>query len=52
MVKARSMDVTAKPSELFKKVESEIIRGDMEVLENIQLKPYEKDHAALVARKR
>ena len=52
MVKARSIDVTANPKDIFKMVERELVEGDLEVLENIPLKPFEKDHAALVVRKR
>lgn len=51
MVKARSIDVTAKPKEIFKKIVSELQKGGLEVLESIPLKPYEKDHAALVVKK-
>jgi fibrillarin-like pre-rRNA processing protein len=52
IVKARSIDVTAKPRDIFNRVEKELRSGGLEVLESIPLKPYEKDHAALVVRKR
>jgi fibrillarin-like pre-rRNA processing protein len=52
MVKARSIDVTAKPTDIFKRVEKELVDGGLAVLENIPLKPFEKDHSALVVRKR
>ena len=52
MVKARSIDVTARPKDIFNKVEKELRRSGLDILENILLKPFEKDHAALVVRKR
>ncbi len=52
MVKARSIDVTARPKDIFERVEKQLVDGGLEVLENIPLKPFEKDHAALVVRKR
>ena len=51
MVKARSIDVTAKPKEIFKKTARELQKGGLEVLQSIPLKPYEKDHAALVVKR-
>lgn len=51
MIKARSIDVTAKPNDIFKKAEMELKDKDLKVLENIPLRPYEKDHAALVVKK-
>ncbi|UCG71155.1 MAG: fibrillarin-like rRNA/tRNA 2'-O-methyltransferase [Thermoplasmata archaeon] len=48
MVKARSVDVTAKPKDVFKKAERELEKGGLKVLDNIILKPYEKDHAAII----
>lgn len=52
MVKSRSIDVTARPKDIFHRVEKELSENGLEILENIPLKPYEKDHAALVVRKR
>lgn len=51
MVKARSIDVTAKPKEIFKRAERELKEGNLKVLENISLKPYEKDHSAIVVKR-
>jgi fibrillarin-like pre-rRNA processing protein len=51
MVKARSIDVTAKPKEIFKKTARELQKGGLEVLQSIPLKPYEKDHAAILVKK-
>ncbi len=52
MVKARSVDVTAKPKYVFKKAQKELKEKELKVLESVILKPYEKDHAALVVQKR
>jgi fibrillarin-like pre-rRNA processing protein len=51
MVKSRSIDVTAKPKDIFAKAEKELERNDLKVLENIPLKPYEKDHTAIVVKR-
>jgi fibrillarin-like pre-rRNA processing protein len=51
MVKARSIDVTAKPKELFKKTATELQKAGLKVLQTLPLKPYEKDHAALVVKR-
>ncbi|MEE9150789.1 MAG: fibrillarin-like rRNA/tRNA 2'-O-methyltransferase, partial [Thermoplasmata archaeon] len=52
MVKARSVDVTAKPKDIFRKAERGLKEEGLKVLESVILKPYEKDHAAIVVRKR
>jgi fibrillarin-like pre-rRNA processing protein len=52
MVKSRSIDVTARPQDIFERVEKKLVDGGLEILENIPLKPFEKDHAAIVVRKR
>jgi fibrillarin-like pre-rRNA processing protein len=52
MVKSRSIDVTARPKDIFNRLEKKLEDGGLEVLESIPLKPFEKDHAALVVRKR
>ena len=51
MVKARSIDVTAKPREIFKRTERELKEHGLKVLETIILKPYMKDHAAIVVKR-
>ena len=51
MVKARSIDVSARPKAIFQGV-VEVLRGtDLKVLEVVRLDPYEKDHAAVIVRK-
>ena len=48
MIKARSIDVTRKPKHIFREVKSIIIERGYRVLEEIDLKPYDKDHQAMV----
>lgn len=50
VVKARSIDVTRDPEELYTE-ETEKLRRENEVLEVVQLEPYEKDHAMIVVKK-
>ena len=50
MVKARSMDVTAEPNAIFRRVEGELREKSLEILESLSLGPYEKDHAAIVVK--
>lgn len=51
MVKARSIDVVAKPKEIFIRTEKELRDFGLEILQSIPLKPYEKDHAAIVVKR-
>jgi fibrillarin-like pre-rRNA processing protein len=51
MVKARSIDVTKKPSHVYGLVGEELSRSGLRVLQRVDLTPYEKDHAAFIARK-
>jgi fibrillarin-like pre-rRNA processing protein len=51
MVKARSIDVTAKPEVIFAKAEKELEKNHLKVLENIPLKPFEKDHSAIIVKR-
>jgi fibrillarin-like pre-rRNA processing protein len=51
MVKARSIDVAAKPKVIFLQAEEELRDFGLEILQNIPLKPYEKDHAAIVVKR-
>jgi len=49
-LKARSIDVTKDPSEIFKKeIESLKVKG-FKIIQSIRLEPYEKDHAFIVAK--
>jgi len=51
MVKARSVDVTKRPKRVYDAVEDELSRSGVNVLQRVNLDPYEKDHAVLIARK-
>ncbi|HMK53798.1 MAG TPA: fibrillarin-like rRNA/tRNA 2'-O-methyltransferase [Methanobacteriaceae archaeon] len=47
-VKARSIDVTQKPKKIFRQEESKLKQAGFQIVEKIDLEPYEKDHRALV----
>ncbi|CAB48983.1 fibrillarin-like rRNA/tRNA 2'-O-methyltransferase [Pyrococcus abyssi] len=49
-VKSRSIDVTKEPEQVFREVEKELSEY-FEVIERLNLEPYEKDHALFVVRK-
>lgn len=52
-VKARSVDVTAKPGELFKSIKKQFENNTTyHIIDYRELDPYEKDHAFFVVRKR
>jgi len=52
-VKSRSIDVTAKPGDVFKQFKQEVkASGEFEILEDIRLEPFERDHMALLLRKK
>ena len=48
MVKARSMDVSLKPEKVYDIVCSKLKENGLKIIEKMDLKPYEKDHAAIV----
>ena len=48
-VKARSIDVSRKPSQVFKEVENEL-REKLKVVDMRRLEPFEKDHCFFVAK--
>ena len=52
-IKARSIDVTKSPREVFKEVK-EKIKSELkiEIIEEINLSPYEKDHEMIVTKKK
>lgn len=52
MVKARSVDVAARPSEIYVHARSELAKEGLDILDLRELDPFEMDHAALVVRKR
>ena len=51
MIKARSIDVTKKPSVIFKEERTKLEQGGLKILEEIKLDPYEKDHIAFICEK-
>jgi fibrillarin-like pre-rRNA processing protein len=48
MLKARSIDVTRNPEEIYREEESRLKTAGFRVLEKIDLEPYEKDHMAFI----
>lgn len=50
-VKARSIDVTKDPKEIFKQVKEELTSYGLEIIEVIDLEPYEKDHVMIIGKK-
>ncbi|MBU2565146.1 MAG: fibrillarin-like rRNA/tRNA 2'-O-methyltransferase, partial [Candidatus Thermoplasmatota archaeon] len=46
MVKARSIDTSANPKEVYKKGIEDL--KEFEILETVNLTPYEKDHMAVI----
>lgn len=48
MLKARSIDVTRDPEEIFREEESKLKTSGIRVQEKISLEPYEKDHVCFV----
>ena len=49
-VKARSVDVTMNPQDVFRQ-EAAILKRKLEVVETVFLRPFEKDHAMIICRK-
>lgn len=49
-IKARSIDVTQKPTKIFREEEKKLKTSGFKILEKIKLEPYEKDHLALVCK--
>lgn len=48
MIKARSIDVTRKPKQIFREEASKLKEHGFRIVEKIDLNPYEKDHRCLV----
>lgn len=49
MVKARSIDVSLKPKQAYKLVTDDLEKNGFEILDVIDLSPYEKDHSMILA---
>jgi len=52
MMKARSVDVAARPSDVYDHARGFLSRQGLEILDLRELDPLERDHAAIVVRKR
>jgi len=50
-IKARSIDVTKDPNEVFKGEKKILASNGLKIIEEIKLTPYEKDHAFFVVKK-
>lgn len=52
MVKARSVDVAARPEEIYARTGEALRRSGLEVLDTRSLEPFQQDHSAFAVRKR
>jgi len=48
MVKARSIDVSLKPKKAYEQVCSDLEKNNLKIKQNVDLSPFEKDHAAIL----
>ncbi|MBW2991552.1 fibrillarin-like rRNA/tRNA 2'-O-methyltransferase [Candidatus Woesearchaeota archaeon] len=51
-VKARSIDVSQRPKDIFKEVRKQLEQSSMNVVDYRELEPYEKDHAMFVCKRK
>lgn len=51
MIKSRSVDVAARPSDVFARAQTTLSRQGLAILDLRELEPFEEDHAAIVVRK-
>jgi fibrillarin-like pre-rRNA processing protein len=49
-IKARSIDVTKEPSEIYKREINTLKERGFEIVSVVHLEPYDKDHAMILAR--
>ncbi len=49
-IKARSIDVTKEPDEVYQREINTLIKGGFEIIDVVHLDPYDKDHAMVFAR--
>ena len=49
-IKARSIDVTKAPSEIYKKEIDTLKNNGFEIIDVVHLEPFDKDHAMVYAR--
>ncbi len=52
MIKARSVDVAARPDDVYAGALTELRRGGLEIQDQRPLDPFQEDHSALVVKKR
>ncbi|MEM1812069.1 MAG: fibrillarin-like rRNA/tRNA 2'-O-methyltransferase, partial [Candidatus Nezhaarchaeales archaeon] len=50
-IKARSIDVTKEPSEVYKREVETLKDGGFEIVHVVHLEPYDVDHAMILARR-
>ena len=50
MAKARSVDVSLKPKEVYETLSKELQKYGFKIIDIKELSPFEKDHAAFVVR--
>ena len=51
VIKARSIDVARNPREIFREEKTRLIQAGFEILEMIDLAPYERDHMLILCKK-
>ena len=51
MVKARSIDVSLKPKKAYEMVSQKLKENNLKIINQVNLSPYEKDHAAIIIEK-
>jgi len=49
IIKSRSIDVTKRPSDIYKEEEEKLKRASFEIKQTIELEPFDKDHALIHA---
>ena len=49
-IKARSIDVTKRPSELYKREMEVLEERGFDIRDKVHLEPFDKDHAMVIAR--
>jgi fibrillarin-like pre-rRNA processing protein len=50
-IKTRSIDVTKKPKEIFENIKEKLKNDDFEILQSLNLEPFQKDHYFILAKK-
>ncbi|MFH0832580.1 MAG: fibrillarin-like rRNA/tRNA 2'-O-methyltransferase [Candidatus Aenigmatarchaeota archaeon] len=50
-IKSQSIDVTKKPSQVYKEEREKLVKAGFSVLQSVDLEPYEEKHCMIVAKK-